>query len=56
LKASDQDQRELISKEIGKVETVLKAPQLPITKNYKKENLPQGGQQEGQETGVLKLK
>jgi len=40
LKSSDQDQRELISKEIGKLENVLKAPQLPITKNYKKENLP----------------
>lgn len=56
LKESDQDKRELIAKEIGKVDTVLKAPQLPITTNYKKENMPQGAQQDGKETGVLKLK
>ena len=40
LKDSNQDQRELLAKEIGKLETVFKAPQLPLTKNYKKENLP----------------
>jgi len=38
LKESDQDQRELLAKEIGKVEMVLKAPQLPITKNMEEEN------------------
>jgi len=55
LKESNQDQRELIAKEIGKLEAVLKAPQLPMSVNYKKENMPQSTQQEGTGTGLLKL-
>lgn len=55
LKESDQDKRELISKELGRVENVLKAPLMPITKNYQPQNMPQGAQQPGAETGMLKL-
>lgn len=55
LKDSDQDQRELISKELSRVENALKAPLMPITINYKPENMPAGSQVQGVETGVLKL-
>jgi hypothetical protein len=55
LKDSDQDQRELISKELTRVENALKAPLMPITVNYKPENMPAGSQVQGVETGVLKL-
>jgi len=55
LKESNQDQRELIAKEIGQLETVLKAPTLKITRNYKPEALPAQPAKEGKETGVLKL-
>ena len=37
------------------MEKVLKAPELPRTRNYKKENLPKSKEQKGNETGVLKL-
>ena len=37
LKPSDQDGRELLSKEIQLVDKALKAPKLPMIKNFKKE-------------------
>ena len=41
LQGSDIDKKELAESEMVHLEKVLKAPELPITLNYKKENIPE---------------
>jgi len=40
MKTAEKDSQELYQSECDKVEKVMNAPHLPITLNYKKENMP----------------